>query len=286
MLYYILRSLVRISLHFYCKRIGWEGAGNIPKNKPVLFAVTHSNSFLDALFLAASLKQSVYCLARGDAFRKPIANRILRHFCVLPIFRQSDKEQNAVVKNEKTFAECQQLFLQNQWVLIFPEGNSVHQTTVSPLKKGVSVMAQRAWAAGIDVQVIPVSITYDSFMRWGEKCDVIFQKPIQNIDIHQDMIENQTIQLNKKLHSTLSANFPSPFQFQGKTTLWGRFGQLLYYLGWVIHFPLYFLCQYLGKCLAKKTVFYDSIIVGLLSVLLPFYYLIVSLMFYFISMKF
>ena len=82
MFYRFMRFMVRISLHFYTKRIGWEGYENVPKNKPILFASTHSNSFLDALYLAASLDQAVYCLARGDAFRKPLANKILRHFRV------------------------------------------------------------------------------------------------------------------------------------------------------------------------------------------------------------
>ena len=136
MLYHLMRSMVRLSLHFYCKRIGWEGLDNIPKGKPILFAITHSNSFLDALYIAASVEQGVYCLARGDAFRKPLANKILRHFKVLPIFRQSEQSANATLKNRKTFDECQELFRKNEWILIFPEGFCTHQTKVMPLKKG------------------------------------------------------------------------------------------------------------------------------------------------------
>ena len=259
-----------------------EGVENIPKNKPVLFAVTHSNSFLDALYIASSFNRFVYCLARGDVFRKPIFNKILRSLCVLPIYRQSEREPDAEIKNDQTFEECQALFRENSWVLIFPEGYSAHQTEVLPLKKGASVMAQRAWAAGIDVQVIPVSITYDSFTHWGKKCDIIFSKPIQKTDIQFDTEVKQTLQINEKLYASLNNNFPSPFQFDTKQTLWGWFGRGLYYAGWVVHFPLYFFCQYWGKRFAKKSVFYDSIAIGLLSILLPFYYLLLWLMFHFI----
>lgn len=273
MLYHFMRFMVRISLHFYNKRIGWEGVENIPKNKPILFAPTHSNSFLDALYIASTLEQGVYCLARGDAFRKPLANKILRHFKVLPIFRQSDKEGNHIVKNEETFKACQELFRKKEWVLIFPEGYCTHQTEVMPLKKGFVTMAQRAWAEGIDVQIVPVSLTYDSFTRWGKKCDVVFGKPIQQIDI-QGNEDEQEAQLYGMLHARLSANFPSPYQFKGQKLLWGWFGQVLYYVGWIFQFPVYFLSQYFGKRFAKGTVFYDSAVLGLVSVFLIFYYLL------------
>ncbi len=273
MFYHFMRFMVRISLHFYCKRIGWEGSENIPTNKPVLFAVTHSNSFLDALYLAASLRQQVYCLARGDAFRKPLANKILRHFRVLPIFRQSETSSGYMSKNEKTFAECQELFRQNQWILIFPEGFCTHQTTVQPLKKGFITMAQRAWLEDIEVQIVPVSITYDSFTRWGKKCDVIFGEPIQKSDIQGD-ITAQAKELNEITFNRLAKNFPSPLQYTGQKRLLGWFGVLMYYVGCLVQFPVYFLSQYITKKKTAGTVFYDSAVVGLLSVFLIVYYLL------------
>ncbi len=276
MLYHLMRFMVRLSLYFYNKRIGWAGYENIPNNKPILFAPTHSNSFLDALYIAATLQQGVYCLARGDAFRKPLANQILRHFKVLPIFRQSDTDKDQSAKNEETFDACQELFRKNEWVLIFPEGYAQHQTTVLPMRKGISTMAFRAWEEGLDVQIVPVSITYDSFTRWGKKCDVIFGKPIQHTDI-QGNKEDRITQLNETVYARLSENFPSSLKFKGQPTLLRGFGQLLYYVGWLFQFPVYILSQYLGKRFAGGTVFYDSTVVGILSVLLIFYYLLVFL---------
>ena len=273
MFYRFMRFMVRLSLHFYNKRIGWEGYENIPHNKPILFASTHSNSFLDALFPAASLDQAVYCLARGDAFKKPLANTILRHFRVLPIFRHSDTGKDMSTENDVTFQECQELFKQNQWILIFPESYAKHQTTVLPLKKGFATMAQRAWAEGLDLHIVPVSVSYDSVTSWGKKCDVVFGKPIQKTDIQGNTTE-QEAQLKEILHARLSANFPSSYQFKGQNVLLGWFGQLLYYVGWVVQFPVYFLTQYIAKRKAAGTVFYDSTVVGLLSALLIVYYLL------------
>lgn len=275
MLYYFQRFMVRITLHFYFKRIGWDGLENIPQNKPILFASTHSNSFLDGLIIASTLRQSVYCLARGDAYRKPLANRILRHFRTLPIFRQSENEENSAAKNDQTFRECHDLFRENQWVLIYPEGVCKHQTTLLPFKKGFIRMAQTAWSDNIDLHIIPVSITYDNFNEWGKKCDVIFSPPITKSDI-QGSIAEQAHQMNEQLFSQLESTFPSPHRFNGKNLLWGWFGQLIYHIGWLFHFPVYYLSQYLGHRLSKGTVFHDSVVVGLSSQLLWMYYLIIT----------
>jgi 1-acyl-sn-glycerol-3-phosphate acyltransferase len=271
MLYYFVRSMVRISLHLYCKRIGWEGEENIPKDKPILFAPTHSNSFFDALFIASAFHRSVYCLARGDAFRNPTINKLLRHFRILPIYRQSENEDNSTLKNNTTFQECKNLFHNNKWVLIHPEGFSSHQTHVLPLKKGFITIAQNAWAQNIDLYIIPVSITYNNFSKWGKKCDIIFSKPIKCTDLQADSTKIKQ-ELNEKVYTQLSDNFPSPLQFKGKKLLWGWMGQLIYYAGWVVHFPIYFLSQYLGKRFTQGTVFHDSVVVGLLSQLLWVYY--------------
>jgi 1-acyl-sn-glycerol-3-phosphate acyltransferase len=283
MLYHTLRFLVRFSLHFYIKRIGWEGVENIPKNKPILFAPTHSNSFLDALYLAAFFENGVYCLARGDAFAKPKINRLLRHLKLLPIFRQSDTEGDTALKNQQTFEESHALFGQNEHVLIFPEGICKHQTEVLPLKRGVTTIVQKAWADNLDVHIVPVSISYTSLTDWGKKCDIVFGKSLKSHDFTNESPQENSNQILQTLHTRLSENFPTTYNYQGKNTLWGWFGQMLYFVGWFVHFPLYWLVQSVAKRLTKGTVFYDSVAIGLLSVALPFYYLIIGVGIYFCS---
>ncbi len=274
MFYHIMRTLVKFSLHFYIKRIAWSGTEHIPKSKPVLFCATHSNSFLDALFYAANLWKPLYVLTRGDVFKKPAIRNILYGFKLLPIFRQSEGEEKAAQRNEESFQESLDLFKDNQYIMIFPEGISQHQKEVLPLKKGAVALAQRAWSAGIPLQVIPVGVDYSQINFWGASCDVIAMPPILASDFEN--IESPTFakEFNEKLTISLKKAFPSPYQFQNNPLHWGIFGQILYYVGWVFHFPLYFLAKFLSKKYAGKSVFYDSAIIGILSFLLPFYYLI------------
>ena len=282
MLYHILRSLIKLCLHFYIKRIGWTGLENIPKDKPVLFCSTHSNSFLDALPVASYLGRPVYELARGDAFRKPFFSKMLYGFKALPIFRQQDGEADALAKNEKTFQDCQELFRQKQFILIYPEGVCKNQEEVLPLKKGAAVMAQRAWRERLPLQIIPVGVYYDSFSKWGKKCDITFGKTIQVTDFQNIEATDFLEEFNVKVKNAMQEIFPSPYRFEKNPTHWGLFGKAMYYIGWLINTPLYLVVWLLGKKLASKGVFFDSATFGFLVLLLPFYYLgLLGLYFYF-----
>jgi 1-acyl-sn-glycerol-3-phosphate acyltransferase len=281
MLYHLMRNLVKFALHFYIRRIGWEGVQHIPTGQPVLFCGSHSNSFLDSLFICVYLQQPVYVLARGDAFRNPKARWALNALKVLPIFRQSEGEAEAAAKNQLSFDRCHALFQENQYVLIFPEAVAAYQTEILPLKKGAANMVQRAWQAGIPVQVIPMGVTYSSFKDWGKKCDVAFSAPLTQHDfegLNNDFFQEN---FNTVLKNKLEKLFPSPYQYQGEKTHWGIFGQLLYYVGWLFHFPIFFLTRWISNRFAGKTVFYDSVVIGVLAVLLLLYYIGIAGLFYF-----
>lgn len=273
MLYQILRPTVQLCLQFYCKRLAIVGKETLPHDKPILFCSTHSNSFLDALFLTVYMDYPVYPLARGDAFKKPIVAKALREFKMLPIFRQSEGEEGAAAKNEASFQACQTLFKANKKVLIYPEGICKHQRNVMPLKKGAALMARRAWEEGIDLQIVPVGIYYDDFFKWGKKCDVVFGAALTQKDFVAYNDTNFANHFNQVLLGKMQEVFPSPFMFQNNKLHNGIWSQVIYYIGWCINAPHYLFCQLLGTKLTKGTIFHDSAVLGLTAILLPFYYL-------------
>ena len=78
----------------------------------------HPNSFLDAIIIAAHFKEPIHFLARGDAFRKPWHNRLLRLLHMIPIYRISEGREN-LHKNEYAIERSAELLQQNKIVLIF-----------------------------------------------------------------------------------------------------------------------------------------------------------------------
>ena len=69
MIYRVTRLIFAVFFKLYYKRITIIGQQNLT-NKSTILAVNHPNSLMDALILGVVLKQPIYSLARGDAFKK------------------------------------------------------------------------------------------------------------------------------------------------------------------------------------------------------------------------
>ncbi|AWV99654.1 1-acyl-sn-glycerol-3-phosphate acyltransferase [Arcticibacterium luteifluviistationis] len=241
------------------------GIENVPKDKPILFASTHANSFYDAIVLHIVFKRYVYALARGDAFKKPIVAKILNVIHMLPVWRISEGRSN-MAKNAKTFEKCNELFKQNKQVLIYPEGICKNQTTLLPLKKrGTAAMAFKAWNEDIDVQVVPVVLTYDSFKTFGKRINLNFGKPLQK----ESFDLSEEVSFSRDFTATLTEKMEPLFNHTFKPV--GFLRNAFHYFGWLINFPLYLAIDTFVKKKFGKTIFSDSIWFGVLYLTYPLY---------------
>ena len=171
---------------------------------PLLLAVNHPNSFLDAIILCTLFDGSVYSLARGDAFKNKTAAKILHLFKMFPVYRVSEGVEN-MEENYKTFELCKDIFKKNGIVLIFSEGRCINEWHLRALKKGTARLAISSWQDGIDVAVLPVAINYSSFKKFGKNIKLFFGDMIskENID-YNDSHGNAIKQFNDSLKSQLS----------------------------------------------------------------------------------
>lgn len=180
-LYWVLINILYLTFRTFFRRIYIINVGLIPKGKPVLLAPNHPNSFIDGVLLSVLLRRKLNLLARGDVFKKPLANWALRSMRVLPIFRSEDgagNEQGA--KNQQTFNECYEIFRKKGMVLIFPEGICVSERRLRPMKKGAAKMAFEAIEKypEMDLQVIPVGMNYSNPGHFREEVCINFGQPI------------------------------------------------------------------------------------------------------------
>jgi len=265
--YYFLRINAHIANFFFLKRIDIEGKELVPLDKPVIFASTHSNSFYDAILIYLMFKKNVYALGRGDAFKNPIVAKILRAIHMLPIWRITEGQHN-MSKNMDTFEECNGLFKRNQNVLIYPEGLCTNQAKLLPLKKrGTSAMAYRAWKEGIDVHVVPVVLTYDSFKTFGKRINLKINPPLhrENYDLSDE------ISFSKAFTTDLQAEMTEMFNHNFKPV--GLWRNLSFYFGCVLFAPLYLAIHFFVKKKYFKTIFFDSIWYGLLFLTIVPYFI-------------
>lgn len=268
MLYYTLRPYVTFLLKFFIKRIHISGLENIPKSGAVILASTHANSFFDAVILCCTIDRRIWSLARGDVFKKNLAKKALSSLFMLPVHRLSEGKEH-LSGNDETFDKCIDLFKQGEVVLIFSEGICTHQTKLLPLKKGTSRLAQRAWTDGIELTVVPIGITYDTFFSFGKKINLNIGKAIKKTDfqsISEDgfFLKNFNDLLADKINKLLDWTFPKVGFWQSP----------IFSLSSVIHFPANYLSTFISRNVTKGSVFFDSITLGLMIVVYPLYWLI------------
>jgi 1-acyl-sn-glycerol-3-phosphate acyltransferase len=205
-LYRLTKYLVRLGLLIFFRKIVFENKFSLTQEGPLLLACNHPNSFLDALILGSYFKHPVHFLARGDAFKNPLAKKILTALKVIPIYRLSEGKEYFAL-NDTTFERCTDILKEGGIVLIFSEGLCLNQWKLRDLKKGSARIALNAWKQQEienSFRILPVSLNYSSFTRFRKNVFIHFEKTIQHADLPIEKPEGeQIIELNKLIYSRL-----------------------------------------------------------------------------------
>ena len=214
-------------------------------------------------------------MTRGDIFKKNWVKTILSSFFLIPVHRLSEGKEN-MVGNDKSFSRCIELFAEGEVVLIFSEGICTYQTKLLPLKKGTARLAQKAQMEGINLKVIPITVTYNTFSNF---CMVV------NLNIGTDVMNNELASTEddaiflKRFNEVLAQELNKLLNYDfAKVSFWQS---PLYSMLYVSHFPAVHLALFASRNITQRTVFYHSVAVGLMLIILPIYWLILLNVFVF-----
>jgi hypothetical protein len=144
MLYALLKLAVKIALRVFYKKVHIQTRGLIPTSGPLIVVANHPNTFMDPLVIAAMLRQQVYFLTNGSAFKSPLAGWLLKRMNMIPIYRQEDVP-GKMPDNRATFAQCFHFLAGKGTLLIFPEGSSVNERRLRKLKTWRSKRNVSSW---------------------------------------------------------------------------------------------------------------------------------------------
>ena len=182
--YSLTKNYTGIALKIFYRELKIQGRSNIPKDKPVIFAPNHQNSFLDAIIIACVVSRPIHYLVRASVFSSKLAKWALGLLNMMPIYRFRDGLKE-VKKNDAVISACTKLLSKNKWLLIFPEGNHSLNYSIRTLQKGISRIAfQTIDKYGADVQVVPVGIYYEDHTAFRSRALVNFGKPINVKDYY------------------------------------------------------------------------------------------------------
>ena len=154
MLYALVRQWIRFALRVFY-RLGQKG-GPLPAKGPLLLVGNHPNSLIDPALLIALSPRPLTFLAKAPLFRLPLLGGLLRALGALPIQRRQDGPQDSSANAAVLEAGARALGA-GRALAIFPEGKSHSDPHLADVKTGA---ARMALAAGVEVTVVPVGLTY------------------------------------------------------------------------------------------------------------------------------
>jgi glycerol-3-phosphate O-acyltransferase/dihydroxyacetone phosphate acyltransferase len=183
-LYGAMRSLVRLALGFYFRRIERFHAERVPATGPVLFTSNHPNSLTDSLVIGASMPRKVNFVATVQLFRLAPVKWLLTRCGVIPINRVKD-DPKAMRTVAGTFEACYRVLEAGEAVGIFPEGITYEDSELKEVKSGAARMAlevEQRHGGKLGLQIVPVGLTYSAKEVYRSDILVHFGEPLVAAD--------------------------------------------------------------------------------------------------------
>lgn len=276
MLYFLVKIPVRLALRIFCREIKARTPSGFNLTGPLLITANHPNSFLDAIIIASRFSRPVHFLARGDAFRKPWHNTLLRLLNMIPVYRLSEGKENLPF-NKDAFHRCREILSDNGIVLIFIEGISVNSHELQPFKKGAARVAiENSHLPGF--RVLPLAISYSSLDRLGKQVCIRTAETIEARRLLPFAEDARNMRyFNEKLFDEISGLIDSSFSHRINRSE-KYFLLVPATIGYVLHISFYTVIKNFVKQKTRGTIFYDSVLFGVLFVAYPLYLLLICVL--------
>lgn len=203
--YYFVWTYIKVALFFYLKSLKVYGQKNIPKKGAVLFAVNHPNGLIDPLLVSCATTRTLHFLVRAGAFTSPLIKKLLASLNLMPIYRIRDGVQQ-LSKNDAIFEQCYKILNSQKGLMIFPEGSHNRKRSIRTLSKGFTriIFGALERNPALDIQIVPVGLTYQNASVYPTKVAVHFGEPISAGSYYQsNHLHKSTLELKEVVSQSL-----------------------------------------------------------------------------------
>ncbi|KAF0982909.1 hypothetical protein FDP41_010888 [Naegleria fowleri] len=184
--YTALRWFFEFCISLFYANVSVKGTENIPKKVPVIFTVNHYNGLVDGVIIYSQVsKRIVRSVAKAELFKLPLLGTFLKLLGTIPVVRQQDitkdEEEQRRQANQAAINAMAEVLKSNDCLVIFPEGTSHNNSTLTKIKTGFARAALQALDSDEHISkviVVPVGLNYDSKNEFRSDVFVQFGKQI------------------------------------------------------------------------------------------------------------
>ncbi|WP_167852123.1 lysophospholipid acyltransferase family protein [Hymenobacter elongatus] len=190
MLFYtVIKPVVQVALRVFFRRMEVRHRERLELSGPLVMVSNHPNTLMDPLVAAIHRHEPIAFLAKSTFFKNPISRAIFTSGNSIPIYRRQDLDTGAepttpaelAERNEATFGRCYDYLDRRGTIMIFPEGTSVSERRLRPLKTGAARIALGAEARHdfqLGLRILPLGINYFDPSRFRSDVFVNVGQPI------------------------------------------------------------------------------------------------------------
>ncbi len=205
---------MQLTVRIFFRTIAVRNKELIPAKGPLLVLANHPGTFMDPIVLATILNRKVFFLGKGELFKSKFATWILPKFNVIPVYRKQD-DPSQMSKNEETFIKCYRHLENNGAILMFPEGVSIIERKLRPVKTGAARIVLGAEARNnfqLGVHIVNIGLNYADPQRFHRDLFINIHKPITVADYKTEFEKDSfagakslTAEISKQLEKLIIA---------------------------------------------------------------------------------
>jgi 1-acyl-sn-glycerol-3-phosphate acyltransferase len=184
MLYGILKLLMQGTTRVFFRSITIKNKEAIPASGPVIILANHPSTFMDPIVVASVINREVYFLGKGELFSGALAKWLLPKLNIIPVYRKQD-DPTQMSKNAGTFKKCFEHLENGGAILIFPEGVSITERKLKPVKTGAARIALGAEAQNsfqLGVKVVNIGLNYADPHKFNRDLFINIEQPLEALD--------------------------------------------------------------------------------------------------------
>ncbi|RAK62735.1 lysophospholipid acyltransferase family protein [Hymenobacter edaphi] len=188
--YSLMKPPVQLALRVFFRRLEIRHPERLQEPGPLLVAANHPNTLMDPLLVAANRRRSqLFFLAKSTFFQNPLSRWFFERSNCIPVYRRQDAESGAAgvspeelaALNEKAFGRSYDHLDRGGLLMIFPEGTSISERRLRPLKTGAARIALGAEARRdfqLGVRILPIGLNYSAPTRFRSDVLIYPARPI------------------------------------------------------------------------------------------------------------